>query len=559
MAFKYFNIPIRRGSATASLDYITAVQLDLPYSILNSEHSLTGNQIFVNEMPFEEPTFATNILSDVLIHQSDFGFTYPVPFSAGSGIARYYSKDGQGLFRFDSYAQLVNYAPDPRKTVSLVGPKFYRDTITTMRIICDFFMFTNEDIEQGKVAVYLAITSDNIPIALGYGQQGIYRNITDNTFWSFSSNYTRFSTVKKGGDDSKTKITYLFDGIQEDIQERYPNTDPNNGTYNPNDESDAIDTPIIPAINSSVFTHVYKMNPSLLATFKNELFSDNFWDNIKKWFTKPMDSIVALNIVPLALNEISSLQNIQVGTRSMDAQGYLASGTVFKVDCGFVDIDEYYGNFADYEQTIIQCYVPYVGFIPIKTVDVMGGKLRLEYMVNIVTGDFVAFLKVERNKFNVNLSAVLYETCGNMFAQIPVTSSDYSNIITGLMNTITSTVTTTASALTGNVAGMVAGSSNVVQSATQMISAPAIQRSGSFNKNASICTMRKPFVLLERPRIAIPSTMQSEKGFTANYSAKLSDLTGYTEVRECTIENIPNATKEEKDLIMSALKNGVYL
>lgn len=552
MSLTYVNIPIRRGSYAGSVDYITAFQCDMAFSFINSATTGLGWEKLKTEMPFDEPIGATNLLQDMASHPQEFNATIPPTYSQGRQSCIYWSKNAQAYFQV-----LVEPA-----IYSVLGGDVgcevyaYPRRENANQGITESLGFANRDWNTARM--YLGISSDGMLFTIGYGKQLTTSALNVTTFNKYLDNedYARYC-MRYYTDVNKIKASYVFNDIV--ISERYPTTDENTGTFNPDNDSDVISTPLVPSINASVFTHVYKMTPALLSNFKSELFSDNFWDAIKKWFTKPMDSIVALNIVPLALNDVTNLQPIQVGTRDMSAQGYLASGTVFPVDCGYVDINEYYGNFADYESTIIQVYLPYVGFIPIKTVDVMGGRLKLDYLVNIVTGDFVAFLRIIRNKFDINLNAVLYETSGNMFAQIPVTSADYSNVIQGVLNTITSTATTISSAVTGNVAGMVAGGTGIAQGITQMVSAPAIQRSGSFNKNASICTMRKPFVLLERPRIALPSTLQSEKGFIANFSAKLSSLTGYTEVKDCTVENITNATKEEKDLIMSALKNGIYL
>lgn len=558
MSVEYINIPVRKMAKTNAVEYITAFKCDLPFSVLNTGAITYGaNQIENNTLSFDEPTQATEFLSDMYVYaQTHSGVKIPPSFSDGQVSFNYYSEDGDGLMRFyctDSKSSVVGYDDFITFFVNFWNRELANSVATSF-----YFGVIRAEFGLSNSRVYLGITSDNRPFIIMYGRQGIVSVLTDNAFtgYSYDNSKIRYSTrLSSRGTYDAIAIDKIFNGIK--ISSRYEPSDINTGTYNPNNKSDVVDFPLLPTnINIDAFVHCYTMTNAQLVDFKNELFSSSVADILERWFTKPLNSVVSLNVSPVVPS--TQISTIKVGTHSLSAVGGLVENPFVEVDCGTVDIAEYYGNFIDYENTIIQLYCPFVGFIPLKTVDVMSATLSMKYIVNIITGDFNLFVKVVRNKFEINLNSILYETCGNMFAQIPITSSDYSNIITGVMNTITSTASTVASIASGNVSGTIASGTNMVQSATQMLSAPAIQRSGNFNKNASICAMRKPFILIERPRLSIPSSLQSDKGYECNVTFKLRELSGYTEVRHVNLDGI-DLTANEKARLDSILKSGFYI
>lgn len=386
--------------------------------------------------------------------------------------------------------------------------------------------------KNGKI---FPILRGNFRVYTKYG----YKN------WGWSTRYCILGGLMYSGEFSDFFQKY------EEVK-RYPVTVDNewgNGVID--NSSDNIDFPPIPTISVNQFTHTYVLNNLQLESLKNELFSDDFISIIKKWWEKPLDCIVAFYVLPLDLSSIVSEEFIKVGIHSMDSKGNLVNSCLYEVDCGTVDVFEYYGNFADYENTIIQCYLPFVGFIPIKTVDVMGGRIHLKYIINLITGGFNCFLLCERNRYDVNLNSVLYETSGNMATQLPITSSDFSNLIQNVANTIISTASTVA---TGGF-----GISNAISSVGGLLnSSPAIQRSGTFDKNASLCAMRKPFLLIERPRMVVPNNFEKNKGFLSNRESTINDLSGYTEISYINLDNL-NIPKDCADELKNALQNGIFI
>lgn len=412
-------------------------------------------------------------------------------------------------------------------------------------------MFVNVMYSLENLKIYLCADKNNNLFLLYWGYMFKYDESSGYSDWIVKNNiycYGSFADVKSNLNlDTFTKNTV------EDVT-RYPTSGSNDGEGIVDNTSDTIEFPTIIDIPIDAFTNTYKMTLEDLQNFKKELFADDFVSIIKKWWDKVIDCIVSLSIVPTTLTEFSNKEYIKVGIHTMNTEAIRITNCMYEIDCGYVDINEYYGNFVDYEQTVIQCYIPFVGFIPLKTVDVMGSRLTLKYIVNLITGCFYACINVRRNRFDVDFNACIYETTGNMFTQIPVTSPDFSRIIQSTINTIVSSATTIA---TGGASYLIG--SQLMQGTQNLLnSSPTIQRSGNFDKNASICTIKKPFVLIERPRIAIPKNFESKKGFLANFESKLTDLKGYTEVSYINIENV-DIPKNCIDELKNILTSGVIL
>ena len=65
---------------------------------------------------------------------------------------------------------------------------------------------------------------------------------------------------------------------------------------------------------------------------------------------------------------------------------------IIETDCGSVEIVGNYNNAKDYENTTVEMYLPFVGFVQLDTVKVMNETLKLIYKTNVINGDTIACL-----------------------------------------------------------------------------------------------------------------------------------------------------------------------
>ena len=87
---------------------------------------------------------------------------------------------------------------------------------------------------------------------------------------------------------------------------------------------------------------------------------------------------------------------------------------------------------------------------------------------------------------------------------------------------------------------------------------PNIEKSGSLSGTGGMLGIQTPYLILTRPRQAIPAGQNRFIGYPAFITEILGNISGYTEVDSIHLEGI-NATGEELSEIETILKSGVIL
>ena len=168
----------------------------------------------------------------------------------------------------------------------------------------------------------------------------------------------------------------------------------------------------------------------------------------------------------------------------------------------------------------------------------MGSILRVTYDVDVYTGICLAKIYVVRP----NSSQLLYTFEGNCSISIPLTNSDRSRLVSGL-------ITAGVSAVTGNPAGVIGGLGSIHTS---------IERSGSFSGNAGAMGCKKPYVVIKRAISAQASNYSKDYGYPLNKSGRLAEFKGFTRCQVAHV-NIPTATEEEILELENMLKEGIII
>lgn len=326
-------------------------------------------------------------------------------------------------------------------------------------------------------------------------------------------------------------------------------TDKDGGNGDFDATSEPVDIPPLPTISATDTGFLTLFNPSLsnirdLAAYMwaNPLFDVNAY---KKILANPMDAILGLSIVPCAIPATSS-KNVTVGNIPTGVSMPVCDSQYLSIDCGSINVNEYWGAYLDYSPyTKAELYLPYCGIHPIDIDDVMGKAVKVVYHVDILTGACVAYVKCG--------DSVLYSYIGQCASSIPVSGSDWTNMINGIINA--STAIGSMAATGGLTAPMAA--STIATTAVNTIK-PSIERSGSLSGTGGIMGNQVPYLILTRPRQALPELQNQFSGYPSFISSYLADLVGYTEVDSIHLEGIP-ATGAELDEIESILKGGVIL
>lgn len=312
------------------------------------------------------------------------------------------------------------------------------------------------------------------------------------------------------------------------------------------DTGDDIPIPPVPTISASDTGFITLFNPSL-SQLKN--LSTYMWSNLfdvdifKKLFADPMDCIIGLSIVPVNVPS-GGTRAVVVGNVNTGVTMTVAGSQYIEVNCGSVNVTEYWGAYLDYDPyTKVEIYLPYIGIMPLSTDDVMKKTIEVVYHVDILSGACTAYIKCG--------SSVLYQYIGQCSSCIPFTSQSWTNVINGCLQIAGSLGHMAATG--GTSAGLDLAS--VASTAVNSLK-PSIDKSGSASGTGGLMAIQKPFLVLTRPRQAVPSSQNHFTGYPSFITELFASLSGYTEVEEVHLTGIP-ATDAEMIEIEALLKKGV--
>lgn len=310
--------------------------------------------------------------------------------------------------------------------------------------------------------------------------------------------------------------------------------------------SDSIDIPPLPTASASEAGFITLFNPTLgqLNNLANYMWSDLFsLDTFKKIFADPMDCILGLSIVPVKPASAGT-SAVKIGNVSTDVSMNKTSSQYVAVDCGTIDVKEYWGAYLDYAPyTQCEIYLPYVGTKQISVDDVMNKAVHVVYHVDILSGACNAYVKCG--------DSVLYTYVGQCSSSIPISGNDWTNVLNGAISVAGKIGLAMA---TGGATALMSG----VGAASSIISSskPTVERSGAMSSTGGLLGIQKPYLILTRPKQALPENQNKYTGYPSFITMKLSDCSGYTEIDSTHLENM-SCTDEETQEIENLLKSGV--
>ena len=413
---------------------------------------------------------------------------------------------------------------------------------------------------------------------------------TGNCFEIFSEDYPGIGVVNgipvatlQPGDyytfEERWQDVHLFENIniKEDItQEINPNElmeDPYNpsgdegtgaggGGGSHNLDSDNIDIPSLPTLSASDAGFITLFNPTMaeLKSLASYMWSGLFdIATYRKIFADPMDCILGLSIVPV--NPPSTGQaEVKIGNISTGIRMTNCSSQYVEVNCGSIKVDEYWGAYLDYSPyTKAEIYLPYIGAHAIDIDDIMGKTVNVVYHVDVLSGSCVAYVKCG--------NSVLYSFIGQCSSSIPVSGNDWTNVINGALNIATAIGTmiatggasapmTTAQQAAAN-RRMVSEAGNIASTAVNNLK-PAVEKSGSLSGTGGMMAIQKPYLILTRPKQAIPASQNHFMGYPSFITNSLAVTRGFTVMEWIHLEGM-SCTDEELSEIETLLKTGVIL
>ena len=324
------------------------------------------------------------------------------------------------------------------------------------------------------------------------------------------------------------------------------------GNTNPasTDVTNNIDIPPLPpAGTSAVNTGFITLFTPTTAELKN--LADYMWstslfdiDTWQKLFANPMDALIGLSIVPVAVPS-SGQSAVTVGNISTGVSMTKASSQYVSVNCGSIDFTEFWKGYLDYNPyTKVEIYLPYIGTRPISADDVMGKTVTVQYNIDVLSGACAAYIKCG--------DSVLYNFVGQCSCSIPISGGDMTQVING---TLSIAASIGAMAETG---GMSAATVGATLSTAANTIKTTVEKSGCISGMGGMLGIQTPYVIITRPRQALPENQNKFTGYPAFITATVGASAGYTEIEKVHLENIP-ATSAELAEIENLLKGGVII
>lgn len=363
------------------------------------------------------------------------------------------------------------------------------------------------------------------------------------------------------------------------------------GNPRPQDDLESPDVPTVSGLNVN-FVTIY--NPSVidLEEIADFMWSDNVLNNFKKYFNNFADNLIGLYILPYTPSNLPT-KPFTVGKMTdsnLPTVPYLTDRYV-KIDMGSYRLKPRWTSYLDYSPyTKIHIYLPGIGVQALDTDDLMsptkkdgtldsdqGCLLQLEYMLDLYTGLVVAYLYTTVN----NRKSMKYQFSGKVGSEIPLTGSDRTNMIKGLiglaagaagavaMGGLSAPMVAAAPAVAaGDVAfgtkmashmsGAAGGLASSAVAGTVNAMKPEVYRSGNMTGDVSMLSYPTPYLIISSPNKPRLVNQAKFTGYPSYKSGNLNEFSGFTQVIEVHVEGIP-CSEVEREMIISMLKDGVIL
>lgn len=324
-------------------------------------------------------------------------------------------------------------------------------------------------------------------------------------------------------------------------------------------ENDTIDIPPLPSIQAIDFGFSTLYNPTTaqMQSIAAWLWSDDFDENIKLNFVSPFENIIALSLIPWGLTTVAGI--LRIGNVDSGIPVARVVNQYDEVNCGSINVLEYWGSFLDYNATY-SIWLPYIGFRSLKPDDMVNGTIGVVYHIDILTGCVVAYIWTIKED---GIKHVLYTYSGNMNYNVAFSGANfmsmYNQQLAATTSGINNAVQSIGKALSGDITGAVDLLTGQAQAKRQYETAkPDYGRGGNGSGNAGIFGIRYPYIVQCLPIGQAPDNYMGLNGVPSQIYAKLSTLTGYTEI-DRVIVNTLTCTEDEQKQIVALLKEGVIL
>lgn len=371
------------------------------------------------------------------------------------------------------------------------------------------------------------------------------------------NNQGHFIKAVTTSDEDKHQYYLFFRGHYDDEN---PEDDPENtDTEDDGDDSpwqdiavEGLTVPSASAVETG-FTTMYEIGPTELKNLSSFLWSDNFMDNVSKFFSDPKDIIVGLSISPIKPDTEGEPSIIKAGRISTGVSGNkLSSQYKLTETLGSIyikkAIKQRFLNYPPYMRIV--AHLPFVGEHVLDVNDIMGKTISLKYIFDFLTGSCIAEISVDDKP--------RYFFGGASGVQIPTSEENFSRQYSSILSagaTLGSVMSTMATG--GLTAPMTIGAaSGTLQNLMTM--SPQVEYSSGGGAINGLLSTQAAYITIEEP---VPKRSFEQVKFLGRpclQGFKLKELHGFTKCMDVHLTDI-KCTDDEKSKIYSLLTAGILI
>lgn len=282
----------------------------------------------------------------------------------------------------------------------------------------------------------------------------------------------------------------------------------------------------------------------------------DFVNNTAALFLSPSTYIVSAAAIPLdksAFGAGTIQHTIRLGGLiGFNVDCYPLSSMWGDSDVYTYDFDGmYYDSYLDFEPyTKVTLFLPYIGFVPLKASECVGGQITVQYRFEAITGKCVAFVKTtDRNGRNTGF----YQYNGDGGYSLPWVGNNGGG--SQMIHSAASAAISIAKGSKDPVGDFGAFLSEAA-SFSANDSRPHMQ--GGFGVNTGALGADEITLFIQRAQHAMPENYYDVHGYQTATGGTVGDYTGFTQFAFVELSDCA-ATDAEKAEIESLLKGGVYL
>lgn len=281
-----------------------------------------------------------------------------------------------------------------------------------------------------------------------------------------------------------------------------------------------------------------------------------FFNNTAALFLSPSTYIVSATAIPVdkSVFGAGAMQNtIRLGGLvSFNVSCYPLSSVYGDTDVYTFNFDGmYYDSFMDFEPyTKITLFLPYIGFVPLRPSECVGGQITVQYRFEALSGKCVAFVKTtDRNGRNTGFYQ--YNGCAG-FALPWVGNNGGGSQLLHSAAAAGIALAMDAKGAAGNVAAFAREAAHFAAHDSR----PTMQ--GGFGINSGALGADEITLFIQRAQHAMPQHYYEIHGYQTATGGTVGDYSGYTQFAYVELDTV-SATDAEKVEIESLLKGGVFL